>query len=747
MATLNLGGRLDFPEFDSVGELNFSLPEDRRNSLNGAELSGEEVLTPILTPQTAPIPSDQPSATPPVEGSPITNELQTSRFNPGIFIFDDGLPLATYDKPQHSFSSGLGQFFVLKRSEIEEAEEEEGEEDEKAAQVSTEEEGEKAPEPPILKRGSEGEDVKKLQQRLKDLGYDVGPVDGIFGPLTEGALKEFQTKTGLAADGTTTPQTYSKLYVGPTNQSPEKDNLTAPEAVAPKEVEETGTANVQAPLNDFRLNILPASNIRELLSAQGADMLDISLDGYGYVRDNGSGDSEVIVANQEGSYSTYTVSDKYKFESYNVLDPTQSQLLANYVDAQSTGFYSKDLLRNTQQQPATAKVLESIKSKTEEELLTPFTPPGTAITDRASIAFNYISSIEKLSPNLPVSYDFNLIQEGNGEEQIVLEPGISPPNEPATVPRTYRVTSNGLADPVEASPDVLIPAEWKFTVAPGSISWSKTGNVNREAPLGTNRQLLYYTSTTLRTLSLGECALEGFTIGRNVENKVKQLERCIDVFRDPRGFLSPYVWELFGIGKSYGYYIITNITINEVMRDDRGSATRITFSMELEEVPKYQVYDGRDLNRSNTTAEANFCIGNDSSSSPPSPSGSGTQATQGAIADSASYAVKQSGEDVASWYDCVKPGECSKHKIMANGILFDPEKFTVAHKELPFGTCVRFTSPRTGKSVIAEVTDRGPYIEGRVWDLSRASARAIGLDAEGVGTVKWEILDVECKSS
>ena len=91
---------------------------------------------------------------------------------------------------------------------------------------------------------------------------------------------------------------------------------------------------------------------------------------------------------------------------------------------------------------------------------------------------------------------------------------------------------------------------------------------------------------------------------------------------------------------------------------------------------------------------------------------------------------------VASWYDCVKPGECSSHKITANGEKFNPNGLTAAHKTLPFGTILRVTYK--GKSVIVRINDRGPFIKGRSLDLSRAAARKIG--CAGVCTVRVEIL-------
>lgn len=90
----------------------------------------------------------------------------------------------------------------------------------------------------------------------------------------------------------------------------------------------------------------------------------------------------------------------------------------------------------------------------------------------------------------------------------------------------------------------------------------------------------------------------------------------------------------------------------------------------------------------------------------------------------------------ASWYDCVKPGECSRSKITASGEKFNPNALTAAHKTLPFGTLLRVT--HKGKSVIVRINDRGPFIKGRHLDLSRAAARKIGCG--GVCTVKVEII-------
>ncbi len=74
----------------------------------------------------------------------------------------------------------------------------------------------------------------------------------------------------------------------------------------------------------------------------------------------------------------------------------------------------------------------------------------------------------------------------------------------------------------------------------------------------------------------------------------------------------------------------------------------------------------------------------------------------------------------------------------ASGQRFDQSKLTCAHRSLPFGTKLRVT--HDGRSVVVTVNDRGPYVKGRVLDLSTAAARAVGLTGAGVGRVTAEII-------
>lgn len=63
----------------------------------------------------------------------------------------------------------------------------------------------------------------------------------------------------------------------------------------------------------------------------------------------------------------------------------------------------------------------------------------------------------------------------------------------------------------------------------------------------------------------------------------------------------------------------------------------------------------------------------------------------------------------------------------ANGERLNPGSLTAAHKHLPFGTKVRVTNSRNGRSVVVRINDRGPFVRGRVIDLTPAGARAIGM--------------------
>lgn len=77
---------------------------------------------------------------------------------------------------------------------------------------------------------------------------------------------------------------------------------------------------------------------------------------------------------------------------------------------------------------------------------------------------------------------------------------------------------------------------------------------------------------------------------------------------------------------------------------------------------------------------------------------------------------------------------------LATGERFDPDGMSAAHKTLPFGTVVRCTWLETGASVVVTINDRGPYIRGRIIDLSRGAARKLGMTKKGVVPVRVDVL-------
>ena len=94
-------------------------------------------------------------------------------------------------------------------------------------------------------------------------------------------------------------------------------------------------------------------------------------------------------------------------------------------------------------------------------------------------------------------------------------------------------------------------------------------------------------------------------------------------------------------------------------------------------------------------------------------------------------AEAQSG--IASYY---KSG-----RLTANGERFNPNGYTAAHRSLKFGTRVRVTNLRNGRSVIVRINDRGPFVGGRIIDLAYGAAKAVGLHNSGVARVQVAILN------
>ena len=90
---------------------------------------------------------------------------------------------------------------------------------------------------------------------------------------------------------------------------------------------------------------------------------------------------------------------------------------------------------------------------------------------------------------------------------------------------------------------------------------------------------------------------------------------------------------------------------------------------------------------------------------------------------------------IGSWY-----GDEFAGRLTANGEIFDPAAITAAHKTLPMPSVVRVTNLDNGKSLVVRINDRGPFVSGRIIDLSREAARLIGYKQDGLARVRVQIL-------
>lgn len=107
-----------------------------------------------------------------------------------------------------------------------------------------------------------------------------------------------------------------------------------------------------------------------------------------------------------------------------------------------------------------------------------------------------------------------------------------------------------------------------------------------------------------------------------------------------------------------------------------------------------------------------------------------------------------SAEEIGEGEQIVQIGEASFYhdslhgEEMANGKLYNKNKVSVAHKTFPLGSKVKITNLTNGKKITARVLDRGPYVEGRVVDLSKKAARKLGITKEqGIAPVQVVLLN------
>lgn len=96
-----------------------------------------------------------------------------------------------------------------------------------------------------------------------------------------------------------------------------------------------------------------------------------------------------------------------------------------------------------------------------------------------------------------------------------------------------------------------------------------------------------------------------------------------------------------------------------------------------------------------------------------------------------------SEDGLASWYG---GSDGFEGKPTASGEIYDSSKLTAAHRQLPLGTVVDVTNLDNGQTVRVRINDRGPFIKGRIVDLSRAAAREIGLIGSGIAPVRLTVV-------
>lgn len=97
---------------------------------------------------------------------------------------------------------------------------------------------------------------------------------------------------------------------------------------------------------------------------------------------------------------------------------------------------------------------------------------------------------------------------------------------------------------------------------------------------------------------------------------------------------------------------------------------------------------------------------------------------------------------VASWY-----GGRHNGRLTASGERFDESKLTAAHRSLPLATTARVTNLENGRTIEVKVNDRGPYVDGRVIDLSTRAAQELGMTKEGLALVRIEVMAGEAEGS
>lgn len=155
---------------------------------------------------------------------------------------------------------------------------------------------------------------------------------------------------------------------------------------------------------------------------------------------------------------------------------------------------------------------------------------------------------------------------------------------------------------------------WKFTTAPGNVTWDTSATADRVPIFGTNQPPVISGSRGMRELSLSDSLIEGFSMIKSVEGKIGRLEALLNLTLTSSYVKVPVYW-VCAQDKKYGasnddggYFVIKQIKVKEEMRDLTGNSTRVMVDVSFTQVPPYQVDDGRDL-ASQSVAGADSFLG------------------------------------------------------------------------------------------------------------------------------------------
>jgi len=162
---------------------------------------------------------------------------------------------------------------------------------------------------------------------------------------------------------------------------------------------------------------------------------------------------------------------------------------------------------------------------------------------------------------------------------------------------TNPAAGNNLYKPVSFSTQES--GGWTFITAPQDINWDVSAQVSRVEIFGTNTPPLISGTKGMRNLNLSSSLVEGFSRGKEVEDKIIQLEKLINFSLSDSGFVNVPVYHVTANEKKYGdaeggYFIIKDIKVKEAMRDLSGKTTRAVVDISFAQVPEYQVDTGVD---------------------------------------------------------------------------------------------------------------------------------------------------------